>query len=291
MKELKFSNTQEAWEGINEYLALKSEEVMETGGSLYGPEIIAYDHYIKINKVWVDPEFDFGSVFGYTTAKWTKLINNYLHLDYLDLIKSQILAREKSRATNYNISYLFDNSHGSGKGCLLTLTFSRRVDRDAPILYMTLRSSEVTKRLLFDFLLVQRIAEYVYGKDQCVSLEMFCPNIYLVAEAFVMYDNYKSIDKLFRKKKKKGLSKFEKKILDTLHHFKTVDPSTIKYKVHLRSVNQLQEDEDGKKISGRKPLLVKNLHLYKENMEYPEDCISPSARKAYRRKHNKTLGK
>jgi len=289
MKELEFSNTQEAWEGINEYLALKSDEVMETGGSLYGPEIIAYNHYIKINKVWVDPEFDFGSTFGYTTAKWTKLINNYLHLDYLDLIKSQILAREKKRATNYNISYLFDNSHGSGKGCLLTLTFSRRVDRDVPVLYMTLRSSEVTKRLLFDFLLVQRIAEYVYGIDQSVSLEMFCPNIYLVAESFVMYDNHKSIDRLFRKKK--NPTKFEKKILETLHYFKTVDPKTIRYKVHLRSVNQLQENDKGEKISGRKPLLVKDLKLYKESIPYPEDCISPSKRRAFKREYNKKLGK
>lgn len=284
MKELIFSNTQEAWEGINEYLGVHSPEVLASGGATMGQQIFAYNHYLKINKLWVDPEFDFGAVFGYTMAKWTKLINNYLHLDYLDLIKSRILAREKTRAVSYNISYLFDNSHGSGKGCLLTLTFSRKLTSDIPILYLTLRSSEVTKRLLFDFLLVQRIAEYIYGKEQSVSLEMFCPNMYTGAELFVMYDNYKPIKKLFKKAKTQD-AEFSQRVLKTLEHFKTVDPSTIRYKVHLRSIRQIQKGPDGKPISGRASMKAKDLLIYKDQTIYPEDCISPSARRKYRKLH------
>ena len=75
------------------------------------------------------------------------------------------------------------------------------------------------------------------------------------------------IKKLIKKAEKKNGNdrhKFTQRVLDKLEEFKTVDPSTVKYKVNLRSVNQVQLDENGDPISGRPPLIAKDLKLFKD---------------------------
>lgn len=254
-----YATSQEAWEQLNIYFLNNERKISKKGGGKYGPQLIAYDMFIHIRKAWVDPDFDFGNIFGYRKQKWSGLVNNYVNLNYLDLLKSEVLERVNKRSQNYNLSMRFENFHGSGKNCLLSLTISRRIGLDHPIISFSLRSSEITKRLLFDFLLVQRIAEYIFGEKQYVSIQFFAINIYQNTEAFTMFDNHIPI-KSFIKKRRKGYDDWQQRLIDTLHKFKTIEPKKITYKVHLRSVKQLQKI-NGKPLSGDRPMLAKDCIL------------------------------
>lgn len=256
----KHATSQEAWEYINEFLVLNEEEVLANGGNRYGSQIISYDHFMEINKAWVDPNFNFATLFGYTKHKWSKLVNNYVNFNYLDLVKSEVLLKEKNKAANYNIAYKFDNTHGNGKGCLLSLVFQRRITQDNPLVIFTLRSSEVTKRLIFDFLLIQRIAEYVYGEEVSVSVKLYCANMYLSGETFTMYDSYKPLKKLLRK----STTVMSKRVLAAMDKFLNIDPDKVVYKIHRRAVRQLQKDDDGNAISGAIDLFAKDCKFIKQ---------------------------
>lgn len=278
---LEFGTSQEAWEGLNEYFLNNEEEILKMG-CRNGSQLIAFDNFIRIRKAWVLPEMDFGNTFGYRLQKWSGLINNYINLNYLDILKSQILAKEGGKYANYNISMQFDNSHGHGKNCLLSLTFSRTQETDIPIATFHLRSSEITKRLLLDLLLVQRIAEYIYGEEQHIMIKMLCTNVYQSAESFCMYDIHKPLKSVLKVKGKK-MTNWQERVLRITDEFKTVDPAKVTYKVFLRSVNQLQG------LKGDKPMLAKDLLLFKKDIDYPEDCITLAQRKKYKREHNKKL--
>ncbi len=260
----KYQTLQQAWEGLNEYMVLEAPKVIELGGATYGTQIISFENFVKVTRAWVDPEFDFGYIFGYTIRKWTSLINNYVDIPALELMKTQVQARLLKGSKAYNFTTHFTNSHSSGKDCLISLTFSQRVNMDHPVVTFHARVSELTKRTLFDFLLVQRMIEFVYGHHD-VEVHYITPSFYLTAEAFSMYNNHRDIKKLFKKYSKANPGaptiKFQERVLNKLEEFKTVDPSTIKYKVNLRSVNQVQLGEDGRPISGRAPLLAKDLKI------------------------------
>lgn len=251
------ATSQAAWEEINEYFFNEEQEIIERGGGRAGPQLISYDHYFHIRKAWVEPDFDFGDIFGYRKQKWSGLINNYLDMNILDLVKSQVLLKEKKKTASYNISLPFTNYHDNGKNCLLSLTFQKKITDGHPTVIFNLRSSEITKRLLIDFLLVQRIAEYVYGEGVHVSITMFCGNMYQNAESFTMYDLHKPLKKLIKKDKK---SLYRERVMDILKKFKTCKLEDIKYKVHQRSVKQLQRP-GGIPLSGKFEMKAKSLHL------------------------------
>ena len=231
----KHATTQECWEWVNEYLATQEKRIINKGGMRSGPQIISYDHFMEINKAWVNPEFDFGFMFGYKIQKWSKLISNYVDLNMMDLVKSEVLEREGKKTQNYNLAFKFSNTHGSGHGCLISLVFQRRHTQDNPIVIINIRSSEVTKRLLMDFLLVQRICEYIYGKDVSISVKVFCGNMYLSAENFVMYHNYRSLT-LFIDPNHSGM---EERIMKVYEKFSDPEALKIKFRVHLRSAKRL----------------------------------------------------
>lgn len=233
------ATSQEAWEWINEFLVTKEEKVKKNGGIRSGPQVLSYDHFMEINKAWVDPEFDFGHIFGYRTQKWSKLLSNYVDMNLLDLVKSEVLERESKKAQNYNIAFNFSNVHTSGHGCLISLVFQKRYTQDNPVILINIRSSEVTKRLLMDFLLVQRIIEYIYGPNVSASLKLFCGNMYLTAESFVMYHNHKDLYSLLEGND----NGMVKKVFEVLEKFLKPESMNIKYKVHLRSVKRLQKIE------------------------------------------------
>lgn len=276
---LSFNTSQEAWEGINEYLFKKEEKLVKLNKGFSSNVIEAYNCLIFIRKAWVNPEFDFNFLFGYKIQKWNSLISNYVNKNYLDLVANDIRIREKKNQSTYNVTLHFDNAHAAGKDCLISLTFQRRKDLDVPVLLFNLRASEVTKRLLWDLLLIQRMGEYVYGEHKTFAIYIFCGNMHLNPEAFTMYHKHRDLNSLIKNSNKLG--KNQKKILELLAKFKTIDPESLSYKVHRRSVKQLQSLPNGNK------LLVKNLKLEKtENIEYPENCLSDVQRKAYRKKMN-----
>jgi len=225
------------WEWLNEFLATQEERIKKNGGIRSGAQIISYDHFMEINKAWVDPEFDFGFMFGYKPQKWSILKSNYVDMNMVDLVKSEVLEREKKKTQNYNLAFKFSNTHGSGHGCLISCVFQRRHSHDNPVVIINIRSSEVTKRLLMDFLLVQRITEYIYGEDVSASVKLFSGNVYLSAENFVMYHNHKDLHTFINPEH----SGMEQRIYDIYNKFIQPEAMNISYKVHLRAVKRLQK--------------------------------------------------
>ena len=291
VKVLEYPTSQEAWEKLNVYFLNNSREIVKRGGGRYGPQLISHDMFIKIRKAWVDPNFDFGNMFGYRRQKWTSLVNNYINLDFLDIFKAEVQEKIKKRTPSYNLSMQFDNSHGSGKNCLLSLTVSRRIGLDHPIMTFNLRSSEITKRLLWDLLLIQRVSEYVFGVKEHVAINIFCGNMYQNTESFIMYDNHQKIADIIKPSKSGTLDIWQERSIKTLKEFLEVDAKKIKYKVHLRSVRQLQRPE-GIPLSGDKPLYAKDCHLFEiDDTPYPENCISLNARKRFKSQYRKENGK
>jgi len=155
----------------------------------------------------------------------------------VDLVKSEVLEREHKKTQNYNLAFKFSNTHGSGHGCLISCVFQRRYTHDNPVVIINIRSSEVTKRLLMDFLLVQRITEYIYGEDVSASVKLFSGNVYLSAENFVMYHNHKDLTTFINPEH----SVMEQRIYDIYNKFIQPEAMEIKYKVHLRAVKRLQK--------------------------------------------------
>tara|TARA_R110002012_G_scaffold306718_1_gene511632 strand:+ start:500 stop:1366 length:867 start_codon:yes stop_codon:yes gene_type:complete len=285
VKILDFATTQQAWEGINEYLFTEVDEVTKRGGSFHGTQVLSYDIMIRARRARVDPDFDFAHVLGYSIQKWSSLVNNYVNFEYLDILKGQILTRERKGNSNYNESMLFDNSHNSGKGCLLSLTFSRRINELNPTLIFCLRSSEVTKRLLFDFLLIQRIGEYVYGSKQEFGIQLYCPNVYLDVAAFCMYDNHRKLKSI---KSDREPCKVQIKVFKLFQKFLDTDPDKITYRSHLRVVNQIQRDVNGNpKDSKGRNLFAKNLIFHFVESDLPDDINTPKEIRAYKRNKKK----
>lgn len=253
--EFEYGSSQSAWEGINEHFLLNEESIVKSGGTRYGALLVGYDFIVRIRKLWVDPEFDYGKMFNYRRQKWVSLVNNYVDFNYLDLVKADVLDREKKKASSYNVSFIFGNSHGSGKGCLLNLTFTRRPQDGHPILIATLRSSEIVKRLNFDFLLIQRMGEYVYGEGVHLGAILYFPNIYTSAETSAMYNTHRKLKRLFKENiKANTMPPFQQKVWESFEKYSTVDQATINYKVHLRVAKALQNKDIP-------PLLAQNLKL------------------------------
>lgn len=289
IKELEFATLQEGWQGINEYLFLECDEIIARGGGLYGPEFVSFNNYVIMKRAWVDPEFDFGKVLGYAIKKWSSLVNNYADLKYLDLLRAEINHRTTKKARSYNYSFHFSNHHGSGKDCLISLLFTKRIGVEHPIVVFQVRTSEVTKRLLFDFLLVQRIGEYIYGHND-FEVHLFAPSFYITAESFVMYNNVKSIKKLLKKhndlNKRDENHKFQHRVFDIYKEYMNhPDPDGIRYKVHRRSAMQIRRNEAGEPLSGVKSMFAKNLSLCHTPLELTMDIVT----RTQVNKHKKTL--
>lgn len=287
---LEFGNLLAAWEGVNEYLFLECEDIIKRGGGLYGPEWVSYNNYVIARRAWVDPKFDFGKVLGYSYKKWSALVNNYVDLRYLDLLRAELGHRVGKDSRSYNYQFQFSNKHGSGKDCLISLLFTKRIGIPHPIVVFQVRTSEVTKRLLFDFLLVQRVVEYVYGHND-VEVHLFAASYYITAESFVMYNNQKPLRRLLKRHKKRNSKsyksdnhKFQSRVLTIFDRYIShPDPMSIVYKVHRRSVLQIQRDENGDPKSGVKSLFAEQLLINREIFKLPENVIAPSQIKQHKK--------
>lgn len=274
---LEFATSQEAWEKLNEGFLRLDPILFEKGATANSGVAIVYNVFVKIRKAWVDPDFNYGRCFNYKETKWTTLLNNYLDFTQLDLIKSQL--RMKSRSyQNYNLSYVFNNSHNNGKQCLLAATFSKRFQEDVPVVTMILRSSEITKRLIFDFLLIQRMSEYIYGKEQTVQINLFATQMYGNVETLLMYGAYKPLKKVLKGTDKK--SAWIQRVKEINDKFtKGTEKDFSSYKVFLRCFKVLRPD-----LYTYAPLLARDLVIEDDDIEYPEDCISYSQRRRYKKK-------
>lgn len=275
---LEFPTSQEAWEGLNEAFLRLDPVLFEKGSVANSGVAVSYNVFVKIRKAYINPEFDYGRHFNYTETKWTILLNNYLDFNQLDLVKSQVKMRKATYNQNYNVSYLFNNSHNNGKQCLLAAIFSKRFQEDVPVITMVIRASEITKRLIFDFLLIQRMAEYVYGKDQTVQINLFATQMFGNIETLLMYGAHKKLKRVLKGTDKD--SPWIKRLLEVNKKFeKGTEKDFSTYKVFLRAFKVLRPD-----LYEYKPLLAKNLVIEEDDIEYPEDCITYSQRKKYKSK-------
>lgn len=282
---LEFATSMEAWEGINEAFLRLDPVLFDQGGTANSGVSVSYNIFIRIKRAWMDPDFDFGKYFNYTESKWTVLLNNYIDFNKLDLLRSRVRCMKQRYNQNYNLPYVFHNTHDNGKQCLLTATFSKRFQQDTPVITMHLRASEVTKRLAFDLLLIQRMAEYVYGPNQPVQINIFACQMYGNVETLLMYNTYKPIKKVM-----KGVDKenpWYQRVMEIFKKFKTAPEKEFsKFKVFFRSYKVVRRDE-----YPYKPLLAKNLIIESDDIEYPEECITYSQRRNYKKKYLAKLKK
>lgn len=273
---LEFATSQEAWEKLNEAFLRLDPVLFDKGATANSGVAVAYNVFIKIRKAWVDPDFDYGRCFNYKETKWTSLLNNYIDFNKLDLLRSKLRILKNKYNQNYNVTYMFNNHHDNGKQCLIAATFSKRFQEDIPVITMVIRASEITKRLIFDFLLIQRMAEYVYGPDQSVQINLFATQMYGNVETLLMYSAYKPLKKVI-----KGIDNpWTKRVKEV---YKKIQNGTEKewslFKVFFRSFKVLRPD-----LYEYQALLAKDLLLEYEDIEYPENVISYSQRKAYKKK-------
>ena len=171
---------------------------------------------------------------------------------------------------------MFNNHHDNGKQCLIAATFSKRFQEDTPVITMVIRASEITKRLIFDFLLIQRMAEYVYGPDQSVQINLFATQMYGNVETLLMYSAYKPLKKVI-----KGIGNpWTKRVKEVYNKILNgTEKEWSSFKVFFRSFKVLRPD-----LYEYQALLAKDLLLEYEDIEYPENVISYSQRKAYKKK-------
>lgn len=268
--EFYFDNLQEAWEGLNDYLVNNEEKILAGNGATYSTEMASYDNILYIEDARIDKNFNFGKVLGYKDKKWTKLINNYVDMNYLDLVATEIQKRELSSKPHYNNTFHFANKYGSGKDCLISLTFTRRKTEEVPVLIFKTRASEVTKRLIFDFLLIQRISEYVYGKKQRTKVICQIDFMYIALECFLMYAAWKGIENVvsdIRTNEKgnilntRSYTKFQQKVIDKHKFFLDTPLEKITFLVHKRAAAQVKRHPNGGPLANCPDLFAKELKL------------------------------
>ena len=101
-----------------------------------------------------------------------------------------------------------------------------------------------------DFVLVQRITEYIYGDDVSASIKLYCGMMYISVEHFTMYNRYKDIRELLAY----NTNTLSLKAIELLNKYETMDPETVTYRVHRRAVKRANGVETT-------PLLAKDLKL------------------------------
>lgn len=258
MIKLKFPTSQKAWESLNEMFITQFHYDPDIKRYLLnGAELSINDVFVNIENSWVDPEFDFGLLCDYKMQKWATLVRNYVSKKELNLLKYKVNSREEKKQLKYTESILFTNSHGNGKGCLLSATFIKR--KEGRIISCVIRASEITKRLLLDLLLIREIGEYVYGKGAEFKVHLLIYNMYQIAEFGALYNMRKDIHTFA----KRINQPYTKRVIDRLDYFQKVNIEEVKYKVHQRCVRSLQKTKSGKPLSGNAGLKAKTLKFKK----------------------------
>ena len=258
MNIVKAANPIAMWETLIEGFLCKKLEWFEEGvGYNLTDSLFSYDMILEVDNAKFDPQFDFGTTFGYTITKWTGLITNYLDLDVLDEAKTMIRKLEENKAVNrnYHIGFHFADNHGNGKGCLVGGIFSRKIGIDKPEITLMLRSSDIVTRLPMDLLLFSRFGEYVYGHTD-FTMRLILKAAFANDTTILMYNKHKDIKGILAncedEERSKKIRKSFKKIMKSEESvYKTYGNSFRAYKV-------LHGEEKGYNI---KPLLAEKLEI------------------------------
>lgn len=223
-----------AWEYFNEVF-LKGEEDLPFVFQKNATYL--YDVVFGIINPKLPDNIDFGKLFNYSMAKWRLLVSNYLNEFIINKTKEEVVNLHRKKSSIYNYPMSFTNNHGHGKKCLLSVVFSRRCGENNPTISVYLRASEITKRLIYDFLLIQRIGEYVYGNNNFRMVfhinQMFNDN-----KVLLMYNAHKDIIGILKNKKDRR----SKELLKDLNTLLEKPIKDIKYKIHRRVAKVLHDD-------------------------------------------------
>ncbi len=244
---------------------------------------------VLIEEAKFDPEFDFGKIMGYTQSKWSSLLNNYLDLDSLDKLKLQIRELEKNKAINrnYHIGFNFADSHGNGKGCLVSGMFSRMIGIDKPRLTIVMRASDVVTRLPWDLLLAIRMGEYVFGHTE-FTVELFIRSAFADDTSLMLYNGYEPIEPIIEKIKNEERRKRLKKALKRVKKAseKGDDP---KYQAYMRVYKIFSPEKYGKEF---KSLFAKDCIIGNwDGIPLPEVCPSILVRNQIKKVYLKFVNK
>lgn len=266
-----FSDPLDAWDKVIQKFIKRDTDLFDNG---HGAEITnslhTNDLIFFIESPRFDENFDFGYYFNYGQTKWTSLLNNYIDLDKLDVIKEKIreLEKDKVKNRNYNIGLHFADSHDNGKGCLLSGILSRHYYVEKPILTVVLRTSEVVTRLPFDLLFFSRLGEYIYGHLD-FTLKVDIKQAFADDNVILMYNNRVPLKDVLSRCDNKKRKEYILGKLDEMMKIKEEDFTT--YQAHLRSFKVLRPDL----YPDRKPLLAKDCEIGNwDGIPLPDVCPS-----------------
>lgn len=292
MKSFVFKTGDEAWASINKMFIEQDEKLglfSDGQGASITNSLYIYGMSVLIEEAKFDPEFDFGKIMGYTQSKWSSLLNNYLDLDSLDKLKLQIRELEKNKAINrnYHIGFNFADSHGNGKGCLVSGMFSRMIGIDKPRLTIVMRASDVVTRLPWDLLLAIRMGEYVFGHTE-FTIELFIRSAFADDTSLMLYNGYEPIEPIIEKIKNEERRKRLKKALKRVKKAseKGDDP---KYQAYMRVYKIFSPEKYGKEF---KSLFAKDCIIGNwDGIPLPEVCPSILVRNQIKKVYLKFVNK
>lgn len=292
MKSFVFKTGDEAWASINKMFIEQDEKLglfSDGQGASITNSLYTYGMSVLIEEAKFDPEFDFGKIMGYTQSKWSSLLNNYLDLDSLDKLKLQIRELEKNKAINrnYNIGFNFADSHGNGKGCLVSGMFSRMIGINKPRLTIVMRASDVVTRLPWDLLLAIRMGEYVFGHTE-FTIELFIRSAFADDTSLMLYNGYEPIEPIIEKIKNEERRKRLKKALKRVKKAseKGDDP---KYQAYMRVYKIFSPEKYGKEF---KSLFAKDCIIGNwDGIPLPEVCPSILVRNQIKKVYLKFVNK
>ena len=292
MKSFVFKTGDEAWASINKMFIEQDEKLglfSDGQGASITNSLYTYGMSVLIEEAKFDPEFDFGKIMGSNHSKWSSLLNNYLDLDSLDKLKLQIRELEKNKAINrnYHIGFNFADSHGNGKGCLVSGMFSRMIGIDKPRLTIVMRASDVVTRLPWDLLLAIRMGEYVFGHTE-FTVELFIRSAFADDTSLMLYNGYEPIEPIIEKIKNEERRKRLKKALKRVKKAseKGDDP---KYQAYMRVYKIFSPEKYGKEF---KSLFAKDCIIGNwDGIPLPEVCPSILVRNQIKKVYLKFVNK
>ncbi len=249
MEIAQFATSEKAWIELNSSLIV-SNPLDHPARIIQSNQVIIYDMGIIVEKAYIDPEFSFTKTVNYSKIKWTSLVSNYIDFHELKAVIVEVKKADDKGSKNYNFTYHFRNTHGHGKGCLVSCTFSRMYHQTRPQLKVVMRASEFYKRGMMDLLLLQRMGELAYDD---FSMRIHAHQLWGGVDWLSLMA---SVIKLKAHIRDSNPSEFAGRVLEKYRYFKKVeDPDQLKYHAHARAVKVIQG------ITRQPELLVKDCKL------------------------------
>lgn len=251
MELIAYSTSEKAWLELNKSLVI-SNPIDHPARIIQSNQVIIYDAGLVIERAYIDPNFSFTKTVNYAKAKWTSLVGNYIDIEELKEVAQLVRDAEEKKTKNYNYTLHFQNSHGHGKACLISCTFSRMYTQATPQLKVVMRASEFYKRGMMDLLLLQRVGEAAYGEEN-FSLRIHAHQLWGGVDWLSLLNASMDLQEWVDIN---NPSKFAEKVLAKLKYFEEVeDPDTMKYHAHARAAKVIQG------LTREEELLVKHCTL------------------------------